>query len=132
MIAASLPTSIYIMKGFFEQIPNEIIEAAKMDGCSPIGTWARISLPMATPALATTGILATLSVWNEYIIAAITFSSQKLMPIQQGLMTFQGQYQTRYDLMIAATAITIIPLILAYIFLNKQVIQGASQGAVKG
>lgn len=132
MIAASLPTSIFIMKGFFEQIPNEIIEAAKIDGSSPISIWARISLPMATPALATTGILSTLSVWNEYIIAAITFSSQKLMPIQQGLMTFQGQYQSRYDLMIAAIAITIIPLILAYAFLNKQVIQGAAQGAIKG
>lgn len=132
MIAANLPTAIFIMKGFFEQIPNEIIEAAKIDGCSPLNIWARISLPMATPVLATVGILNTLSVWNEYIIAAITFSSQKLMPIQQGLMTFQGQYQTRYDLMIAATAITIIPLILAYILLHKQVIQGASQGAVKG
>lgn len=132
MVAANLPTSIFIMKGFFDQIPDEIIEAAKMDGASPLRIWFQISLPMATPALATVGILSTLSVWNEYIIAAITFSDQSLMPIQQGLMMFQGQYQTRYDLMIAATAITIIPVIVAYIILNKQVIQGATQGAVKG
>lgn len=132
LTAANLPTSIFIMKGFYEQIPNEIIESAKMDGASPLRIWRSISLPLAMPAISTVGILTMLSAWNEYIIAAVSFSSQELMPIQQGLMNFQGQYQTRYDLMMAATMITVLPLIIAYIFLNKQVLQGVSQGAVKG
>ncbi len=58
--------------------------------------------------------------------------NQKLMPIQQGLLVFQGQYQTRYDLLIAATAIAIIPLIAAYVVFNKQILQGVAEGAVKG
>ena len=132
MIAANLPTSIFIMKGFFDSIPNEVIEAAKIDGASSIKIWSRIALPLSTPALATVSVLAMLSVWNEYIISAMAFSDQKLMPIQQGLMTFQGQYQTRYDYLIAATAISVIPLIIIYITLNKHVLQGATQGAVKG
>lgn len=132
MIAANLPTSIFIMKGFFDSIPNEIVESAKMDGANSLKIWSKIALPLSTPALATVSVFTMLSVWNEYIISAITFSDQNLMPIQQGLLTFQGQYQTRYDYLVAATAITVIPMIAAYIILNKQVLQGATQGAVKG
>ncbi|MGL6202098.1 MAG: carbohydrate ABC transporter permease [Lachnospiraceae bacterium] len=132
MTAVNIPISVFILKGFFESIPEEILDAAKIDGASIFMTWWRVCTPLAKPAIATVSIFTLLSIWNEYIIAAVTFSDQNLMPIQQGLLTFQGQYQTRYDLLIASTAISIIPVILVYIFFNKQVLQGVTEGAVKG
>jgi multiple sugar transport system permease protein/raffinose/stachyose/melibiose transport system permease protein len=132
MAAINLSVSVFILKGFFESVPSELVDAAKIDGASLFRVWWRVCMPIAMPAVATVSIFAMLSVWNDYIIAAVTFSTQKLMPIQQGLLTFQGQYQTRYDWLIAATAISIIPLIAFYVFFNKQVLQGVVEGAVKG
>lgn len=132
MTAISLPTSIFILKGFFESIPDEMVEAARIDGASTLRIWGRICMPLAMPAVATVSILTLLSVWNDYIMAAVIFSDQNMMPIQQGLLVFQGQYTTRYDLLIAATAIAIIPLIVVYTLFNRQVLQGVVDGAVKG
>ena len=131
LINASLATSIFILKAFFERIPKSLEEAAIIDGCGKFKLYYKIALPLAMPALATISIFGVLSVWNEYILAVVVLSRNELMPIQQGLFIFQGRYFTQYELLMAASVITTLPIILIYIILNKQIIKGITSGSVK-
>lgn len=131
LINASLATSIFILKAFFEGIPKSLEEAAIIDGCGKFKLFYKIALPLSMPAIATISIFGVLSVWNEYILAVVVLNRNELMPIQQGLFVFQGRYFTQYELLMAASVITTLPLILIYLILNKQIIKGITSGAVK-
>jgi len=132
MINSGLPVAIFILKGFFEKIPKELEEAAIMDGCNRFQIYYKIMFPLAMPAISTIIIFNTLSAWNEYILAAVNFTNPNLMPIQQGLLVFQGQYFTRYELLMAANVITTLPIILVYLALQKYIIKGITAGAING
>jgi multiple sugar transport system permease protein/raffinose/stachyose/melibiose transport system permease protein len=131
LINAGLATSIFILRAFFEGIPKSLEDAARIDGCGKFQLYHKIALPLAKPALATISIFGVLSVWNEYILAVVILNRNELMPIQQGLFVFQGRYFTQYELLMAGSVITTLPLILIYLILNKQVIKGITSGAVK-
>jgi multiple sugar transport system permease protein/raffinose/stachyose/melibiose transport system permease protein len=88
MINSGLAVAIFILKGFFEEIPKELEEAAIMDGCNKFQIYYKIMFPLAMPAISTIIIFNTLSAWNEYILAAVNFTNPNLMPIQQGLFVF--------------------------------------------
>ncbi len=132
MINGSLPVALFILRGFFEQIPIELEEAAFIDGASRMQVFLLIAFPLARPAIATVVILTVLGVWNEYVLAAVVFSNQDLLPLQVGLLAFQGSYFSQYGLMMAATAITTLPMVLVYVFFQKYIIRGIMAGAVKG
>ena len=132
MINSGLAVAIFILKGFFEEIPKELEEAAIMDGCNKFQIYYKIMFPLAMPAISTIIIFNTLSAWNEYILAAVNFTNPNLMPIQQGLFVFQGQYFTQYELLMAANVITTLPIILVYLALQKYIIKGITAGAIKG
>lgn len=132
MIATALPVSIFILKSFFDEMSKEIEEAAIIDGASSFHIYYRLMLPIARPAIATIVILNTLSVWNEFMLALVLFSETKLMPIQMGLSVFVGQYTTQYELLMAASSIMVLPVVLVYIAMQKQFIQGITSGAIKG
>lgn len=132
MINANLPVAIFLFRGFFAQIPASIEEAALIDGSSRFQAYWRIALPLARPAIGTVAILTALSVWNEFLIALVVFSDQSKMPLQVGLMTFQGTFFSRYSLMMAATTITMGPALLLYALFQKSIIKGVMAGAVRG
>lgn len=132
MINSSLPVALFILRRFFEEIPQEIEEAAFVDGASRLRVFAQIALPMARPAVATVIIMTALGAWNEYILASVVFNDQKLLPLQVGLQTFQGAHFSQYGLMMAATTITTIPIVLVYVIFQRHVINGVSAGALKG
>ncbi|TCC07171.1 carbohydrate ABC transporter permease [Kribbella soli] len=88
LITAGLPISILIMRSFFTRQPQELEEAAALDGCTAFGTFWRIMLPWARPALAALAVIQALSVWNEYLMALVLFNSEDLMPVQGGLTKF--------------------------------------------
>ena len=132
MIATALPVSIFILKTFFDEMSREIEEAAVIDGASSFRIYWRLMLPIARPAIATVVIFNTLSVWNEFMLALVLFSDNKLMPIQMGLSVFVGQYTTQYELLMAASTIMVLPVILVYLAMQKQFIQGITSGAIKG
>jgi len=132
MINGSLPVALFILRGFFEQIPIELEESAFIDGASRMQVFLLIAFPLAKPAVATVVILTVLGVWNEFVLAAVVFSDQALMPLQVGLLAFQGSYFSQYGLMMAATAITTLPMVIVYIFFQKYIIRGIMAGAVKG
>jgi raffinose/stachyose/melibiose transport system permease protein len=131
-ISIGLSLAIYILKTFFDEMPKEVEDAAMVDGCSTIGIWWHIMLPLARPAIAVIAIFNTLAVWNEYILAMIILQDKAKMPLQRGLMIFQGAHFTEYSLLMAGITITVMPIIVIYLFMQRYIIQGISAGVAKG
>lgn len=132
MINVGLSTSIFLLKTFFDKMPKELEDAARIDGCSKLGIWWHVALPLAKPVLAVVVIFNALNVWNEYVLALIIFDSKPLMPLQVALTTFQGEFITRYPLLMAGLTITALPIILVYLLMQKYIVKGVTQGAVVG
>ena len=132
MINVGLSLSIYMLKTFFDKMPSALEDAARMDGCSKVGIWLHVALPLARPAIAVIVIFNTLNVWNEYILATLLLNDQSLMPLQRGLMVFQGSHSVDYPFLMAGLSITVAPVILVYLFMQKHIIKGLSAGAIAG
>jgi multiple sugar transport system permease protein/raffinose/stachyose/melibiose transport system permease protein len=132
MINVGLSTSIFLLKTFFDKMPKELEDAARIDGCSKMGMWRHVALPLAKPVLAVVVVFNALNVWNEYILALIIFDSRKFMPLQVALQTFQGEFVTNYPLLMAGLTITALPIIIVYLLMQKYIIKGVTQGAVVG
>jgi len=132
MINVGLSTSIFLLKTFFDKMPKELEDAARIDGCSKFGIWWHVALPLSKPVLAVVVIFNALNVWNEYILALIIFDSRKFMPLQVALQTFQGEFVTNYPLLMAGLTITALPIIIIYLFMQKYIIKGVTQGAIVG
>lgn len=132
MINVGLSTSIFLLKTFFDKMPKELEDAARIDGCTKLGIWYHVALPLAKPVLAVVVVLNALNVWNEYILALVIFDSKSLMPLQVALMTFQGEFITRYPLLMAGLTIAALPIILVYLLMQKYIVKGVTQGAVVG
>ncbi len=131
LINVGLSLSIYMLKTFFDQMPRELEEAARIDGCSKFGIWWRVMLPLAKPVISVIVIFNALNVWNEYLLALIIFSDKGLMPLQRGLMVFQGAHMTEYPLLMAGMTISAIPIIVVYMVMQKYIVKGVMAGAVK-
>ncbi len=132
MINVGLSTSIFLLKTFFDKMPKELEDAARIDGCTKFGIWWHVALPLSKPVLAVVVIFNALNVWNEYILALIIFDSKGFMPLQVALQTFQGEFVTNYPLLMAGLTITVLPIVLVYLFMQKYIIKGVMQGAVVG
>ena len=132
MINVGLSTSIFLLKTFFDKMPKELEDAARIDGCSKLGIWWHVALPLAKPVLAVVVVFNALNVWNEYILALIIFDSKPLMPLQVALMTFQGEFITQYPLLMAGLTLTALPIIVLYLLMQKYIVKGVTQGAVVG
>jgi raffinose/stachyose/melibiose transport system permease protein len=131
LVAGGLPISIFIMRSFFARAQKELEEAAALDGCSALGIFWRVMLPLARPGLAAVAIIQALYAWNEYLMALVLFNNDLLMPVQRGLTNFVAAESPQQNLLLAATMISILPIIVLYIFAQRGIIQGISQGAVK-
>lgn len=132
MINVGLSTSIFLLKTFFDKMPKELEDAARIDGCSKLGIWWHVALPLAKPVLAVVVVFNALNVWNEYILALIIFDDRKFMPLQVALQTFQGEFVTNYPLLMAGLTITALPIIVVYLLMQKYIIKGVTAGAVVG
>jgi len=132
MINVGLSMSIYLLKTFFDKIPQELEDAARIDGCSKIGLWWHLALPLAKPALAVVVIFNALNVWNEYILALIIFDSRKFMPLQVALKSFEGEFVTNYPLLMSGLTITAVPIIIIYLLMQKYMVKGITAGTILG
>ena len=128
MINAGLSLSILLLKTFFDKMPPDLEDAARIDGCSKLGIWRHVALPLARPAIAVVVIFNSLNVWNEYILAMLIFNDQSLMPLQRGLMVFAGAHSVDYPLLMAAITITAAPIIIIFLLMHKQIIEDLSAG----
>jgi len=132
MISVGLSMSIFLLKTFFDRMPKELEDAARIDGCSKMGIWWHVALPFAKPVLAVVVVFNALNVWNEYILALIIFDSRKFMPLQVALQIFQGEFVTNYPLLMAGLTIAALPIIIVYLLMQKYIVKEISSGAVFG
>ncbi|WP_398506915.1 carbohydrate ABC transporter permease [Thermoanaerobacterium thermosaccharolyticum] len=127
-----IPFSIWILRGFFASIPMEIEEAARIDGCTQFSAFLRVILPLAIPGIVATAIYIFLMAWDELLFAWVLTTSADVQTIPVGIRLFVGQYQNRYDLLMAASTVVTIPIALMFFLLQKYFISGMTAGAVKG
>jgi len=132
MINVGLSMSILIFKTFFDKMPQELEDAARIDGCGKIGIWWNMAMPFARPAIAVIVIFNSLNIWNEYILATLLLEDTRLMPLQRGLVVFQGANSTDYPVLMAGLTMAAIPIILIYLAMQKHIVKGLSSGEVIG
>lgn len=123
---------VFMMKQFYEGIPNELCEAARVDGMSEYGIYARIMLPLSKPALSTLTIFTFVSTWNDYLGPLIYLKSESKKTIQLGLKMFIGQYSTEYGLIMAGSVLSLIPVIIVFLWLQKYFVEGIATTGLKG
>lgn len=131
-IAYRLPLTILLLRGYFLSIPKELEESAIIDGCTEFGIYRRIYLPMSVPILLTTIVLTAFFAWNEFLFATVFIDSETLKTIPSGLMNFRDALRTDWGVLLAGMVLASLPMIALLIFLQKYLVQGLSEGSVKG
>jgi raffinose/stachyose/melibiose transport system permease protein len=131
-LAFGIPFEVLVLQSFFRQLPDEIIEAAKIDGAGAWRIFFTLALPLSTPALVTVFILDAVSTWNEFLFALILLNSDIHKTIPVGLLNFQGQFSNNTTGLAAGILIAVVPILLAYIFLQRWIVGGLTAGATKG
>lgn len=127
--------NIYLVMGYVKGLPKELDEAARIDGCGFFGTFVRVILPLCKPILATVALLTFKTVWNDYLMPMVfTLSNDELKTLTVGVVSLKssGGGAGAYDMMLAGTAISLIPMIIFYSFTSKFFVSGITAGAVKG
>ncbi|MCD7726417.1 MAG: carbohydrate ABC transporter permease [Clostridiales bacterium] len=128
----SLPITIFIMTGFFENMPRELFEAACIDGCSIYRCFLSIAVPLSKTGLFVTGLMSFVANWNELLLAMVFISDDMKKTLPVSLSKFVGPYNTNYVQMFAAIIIAIVPTIVVYCCFSNQIVDGLTAGAVKG
>ena len=129
----TLPFSIWMLKGYFDSIPRELDEAARVDGCTKGQTMLRVILPNVTPGLTATAIVTFIMSWDEFIIALTIMDANRMRTLPVGMIqSFVGQFSMKWGEMMAASVVTTIPVVIIFVFLSKYLIGGLIAGAVKG
>ncbi len=129
----SLPFSIWMLKGYFDSIPRELDEAAKVDGCTKVQAMLRVILPNTKAGLTATSIVTFIMAWDEFIISLTIMDKDAMRTLPVGLLqSFVGEFSIKWGEMMAASVVTTIPVVLLFIFLSKYLIGGLLAGAVKG
>jgi multiple sugar transport system permease protein len=125
-----VPFSIWILRGFFASIPKELEEAALIDGCGPFRAFFQIIVPSAMPGIIATGVYVFLSAWDELMFAWV-LTSEQTYTIPVGIRLFVGNFQNRYDLMMAAATVSTLPVMLLFFLMQRHIVAGLTAGAVK-
>lgn len=131
-VTFSLPMTIFILVNFFKAMPSELFEAACIDGCSIYRVFFKIALPLSKSGLFVTGLMTFVNNWNELLLAMVFISDVKKKTLPVTLTYFVGPYSTNYVQMFAAIVIAILPSIVVYCIFSNKIVDGLTQGAVKG
>jgi ABC-type glycerol-3-phosphate transport system permease component len=130
-ISSSAPFSMFLMRAFFQTLPDELVEAARVDGSSELTIFFRVILPLARPGIATVVIFQFLATWNEFLIANTVLQDTDKLPLQPVLFGLMGQYATNWPLLTAGLTLSIIPVVVVYVRMQNQFVAGMTLGAVK-
>lgn len=123
---------VFLMRQFFVSIPNELLEAARIDGLSEYGIWQKLMLPLSKPAIATLCITSFTFEWNDFMGPLIYLSSQKKKTIQLMLRMFNTQYSSNYAQIMAAATVALIPVLILFVFLQRYFVEGVASSGIKG
>ena len=128
----TLPLAIWLLWGFFKSMPFELEEAARVDGCTRLGSFLRVVLPLSMPGIITAGVFTFLLSWTDYVYALVIITSDKHETLPLGIATMFGSFDLRWGEAMAGATLIVIPLFVMFAFLSRFFIQGMSAGAVKG
>lgn len=131
-ITFSLPLAIWLLSTFFQKIPFDLEESAKMDGATPFQTFRKIIFPLAAPGVFTTAILVFITAWNEYLFALTINSQESSRTIPVGISLYQSDYTIPWGDITAATVIVTIPIVILVLIFQRRIVSGLTSGSVKG
>ena len=123
---------VFLLRQFYQSIPDELLEAARIDGLSEYGSYFRIALPLSKPAMASLAIFTFVTIWNDFMGPMIYFNSEKNKTIPLGIRMFLGQYSTQHQLIMAASVLSLIPVFIMYLFCQRYFVQGVATSGLKG
>jgi len=127
----TLPATIWLMKGFFDSLPPDLENAARVDGCSRLGAMWRISLPLVLPGLAATGTLTAITAWNDVLFAIMLTSSNKARTWPVGLREMIGEFQLPWELLTATAIMSLLPVVLGFALVGRKMVAGITAGSLK-
>ena len=126
------PMAVFIFQGFIKAIPKEIEEAAEIDGCGKVATFFRIIFPLLKPATSSIVVLFTLQMWNDFTLPLIMLQSETKKTITTTVYSFFSAYSMRWDYALTSLTLSILPLVIFFLFMQRYIISGIIAGAVKG
>lgn len=124
--------NIFLLRQFFMTIPNELSDAARIDGCTEFGSFFRVILPLARPALATVALFTFIGAWNDFMGPLLYLSDERFYPLSLGLQRFVSQHGAEWGMLMAASTIMTIPIIVVFFFAQRTFIQGVTLTGIKG
>jgi raffinose/stachyose/melibiose transport system permease protein len=131
-VSNGIPFGLFLMRSFFMNVPDELVEAAKIDGATHLQILTKVFLPLSTPALQALVIISALSTWNDFFLPLVVLISPEVQTLPLGLVRFAGTYASDYRLVFSGTVITFLPIILLYFLTQRRFTEGLTQGALKG
>jgi len=131
-VAFGLGMSILLFRNFFRQIPVELLDAALIDGCGYIRFFRYVTLPLSRPIIATVGVIVFVHSWNNYLLPLVVLNRDSIYPWPLGIMAYQGEYSTDWQLVLAFVTLTIVPAVVMFVAAQKYLVAGLTAGAVKG
>jgi raffinose/stachyose/melibiose transport system permease protein len=131
-VAFGLGFSILLFRTFFEQLPKELFDAARVDGCSYAKFYFHIILPLSTPILATVGVFVLVGSWNNYLLPLLVLNTEDMYPWTLGIMQYRGEYGIEWNKILAYVSVTITPAVAFFLLAQKYIVAGLTGGAVKG
>lgn len=130
-VTLSLPLGVWIMTSFFNELPKELEDAARVDGCSHFQTLFRVIVPLSAPGVFTAAILVFIYAWNEFFFSLLIMTQQDYQTLPVGIALFQGQYTIPWGEIAAASTVATVPLVLMVFFFQRRIVRGLSAGAIK-
>lgn len=130
--AFGLAMMIMLLRGFFKAIPNELEEAAAIDGYGPLGFLFRIVVPLSTPILATVSVLTFVASWNNFFTPLLVLNSQRRFTLPLGVMDFMGEHAADWNMVLAFLTLAMVPAVLIYVLSQRYIVAGLAAGAIKG
>jgi raffinose/stachyose/melibiose transport system permease protein len=129
--AMGLPLAVYLLKVYLDALPEELFDAARVDGAGDVRMFRVIALPLLRPGLAAVAIFSALAAWNEFLLALLYIQDDELKTIPTGLLAFSSRYQTDFGLLFSALSIITLPMIVIYVVFNRQIVEGITSGSLK-
>jgi raffinose/stachyose/melibiose transport system permease protein len=131
VVSLTMPFGLLVIKNYMDDIPNDIVEASIIDGCTPLTIYSRVILPLTLPALAAVTIFAFLNAWNEFLLPLVALRKTELFPVTKIPTYYMGRFMRNYPMFFASFVIITLPVVAMYVFLQKYFIKGLTAGAIK-
>jgi raffinose/stachyose/melibiose transport system permease protein len=131
-VAFGLASAILLFRNYFRQLPQDLFEAALIDGCGYFGFFRHVVLPLSRPILATVAVITFVHSWNGYLLPLVVLNREALYPWPLGIMAFQGEYSTDWHLVLAFITLTIAPVVVMFFAAQRHIVAGLTSGSVKG